>query len=420
MASEEVVVYPQSADGYTLRDAIGTGAFATVYRATVTAQPKHEVAVKVLGLEQFNVNWDDIRKEISVMTMLRHPNVVRIISSFVQDQELWIVMPLLAGGSTAHIMKLLHPKGFKDEAILATILRETLKGLEYFHKDARIHRDIKAGNILISAKGEVQIADFGVAGTMVEHGDRKKGRSTFTGTPCWMAPEVMEQTKGYDYKADVWSFGITAMEIAFGHAPYAKFEPLKVMLLTLQEEPPTCDFYEDQSTKFSKHFASLIKTCLNKNPAKRPNATKLLTAKFFQKAKEPSYIVEHLISKLPSLGDGVMYSGDKALTGAALERQQQQQAAERAQQKAAATAENPHLIPVSAPAWAFDSVSDVEGVKAAVAEGKADAAAAKAAEEAKAAAATAAAASSGDAAAAPAAAAAPVADAAAAPATDVN
>jgi serine/threonine protein kinase len=114
------------------------------------------------------VNWEHTRKEIAIMSMLRHDNVVRIIASFVDERELCIVMPLLDGGSCGHIMAHIAPTGFKDEAVLATILRETLQGLEYFHKDGRVHRDVKAGNILISAQGEVQVADFGVAGTLLE------------------------------------------------------------------------------------------------------------------------------------------------------------------------------------------------------------------------------------------------------------
>jgi serine/threonine-protein kinase OSR1/STK39 len=197
-------------------------------------------------------------------------------------------------------MKQIAANGFKDEVLIATILREALQGLQYFHKDGRIHRDIKAGNILIGQDGNVELADFGVAGTLMENGDRKKIRQTFTGTPCWMAPEVMEQTNGYDSKADIWSFGITAMELGYGRAPYAKYQPMKVLLLTLQEEPPTCEIYQDNSSKFSKNYHNLISKCLRKDPTKRPTAKKLLEHDFFKQAKDAEYIMEKIIKKLPA------------------------------------------------------------------------------------------------------------------------
>lgn len=131
-----------------------------------------------------STNWEEIRREILIQSLVHHSNVVRILTSFVVEQDLWLVMPLLEAGSCAHIMKTLYPMGIKDEAMVATILKEVLNGLLYFHKDGRLHRDLKAGNILISATGDVQLADFGVAGTLMENGDRKKARRTFTGTVC--------------------------------------------------------------------------------------------------------------------------------------------------------------------------------------------------------------------------------------------
>jgi serine/threonine-protein kinase OSR1/STK39 len=157
----------------------------------------------------------------------------------------------------------------------------------------------QAGNVLISSDGEVQIADFGVAGTLVEAGDRKKTRRTFVGTPCWMAPEVMEQSQGYDYKADIWSFGITALELAYGRPPYSQYQPMKVMLLTLQEPPPTPEVYEDNPKKISKHFRDLVAKCLKKEPGKRPTAEKLLEHKFFKLAKDNKYVVDHLLNLVP-------------------------------------------------------------------------------------------------------------------------
>ncbi|ORX71688.1 hypothetical protein BCR32DRAFT_250114, partial [Anaeromyces robustus] len=130
-------------------------------------------------------------------------------------------------------------------------------------------------------------------------GERKGLRKTFVGTPCWMAPEVMEQS-GYDYKADIWSFGITALEMATGRAPFAKYPPIKVLMLTIENEPPTLD--RDQCRhKYSRTFKEMIDTCLNKDPSKRPSAEKLLQHPFFKQAKKKSYLASTILHNVPSI-----------------------------------------------------------------------------------------------------------------------
>ncbi|GIL99125.1 hypothetical protein Vretimale_4388 [Volvox reticuliferus] len=296
--------WPMEASAYEILDDCGRGVSATVHRARCMTNGA-EVAVKLMNLESMNCDLDEIIHEAQTMRMYNHPNILPLYCSFVHEQELWMVMPFVAGGSVLHIMKYAYPEGL-NEIIIATIGREVLKGLDYVHKNGSIHRDVKAGNILVDGDGNVKLGDFGVAASLERGGSwghDKQARMTFVGTPCWMAPEVMEQTSGYDFSADIWSFGITLLEMCHGHAPFAKFPPMKVLLMTLQNPAPTL---EDKGQKhFPKALKDLVTRCLQKEKDKRPSAAQLLEHKFFKIAKDAKYLKDNLVGGLPPLSDRV-------------------------------------------------------------------------------------------------------------------
>ncbi|KAF9323360.1 hypothetical protein BGZ91_003624, partial [Linnemannia elongata] len=192
---------------YTLLEKIGTGSFGTVYKAIHNVS-KEVVAIKQINLEDSEEDISEIQQEIALLSQCDSEYITKYYGSCVKGFKLWIVMEYLAGGSCLDLLK---PGPFSEDHV-AIVLRELLLGLE----------DIKAANVLLSGNGDVKLADFGVA-AQLSH--QKSKRNTFVGTPFWMAPEVIKQA-GYDSKADIWSLGITAIEMARGEPPLAEYHPM--------------------------------------------------------------------------------------------------------------------------------------------------------------------------------------------------
>ncbi|KAI5081975.1 hypothetical protein GOP47_0001718 [Adiantum capillus-veneris] len=303
----EKKVFPTEAAAYDLLEEIGRGARAVVYRGTCKTL-NETVAIKRLDLDTVNSNLVHASAEAQIMSLIDHPNVINSYCSFIVDHFLWVVMPYMDGGSCLHLMKLRYPEGL-EEPLIAVILKETLKGLDYLHQQQHIHRDVKAGNILIDSSGAVKLGDFGTSACMFNGGDRQRCRRTLTGTPCWMAPEVLEEKIGYDCSADIWSFGITALELAHGHAPFSKYPPQKVLLMTMTSAAPCLDREKDKH--FSKAFKDVIKLCLNKEPSRRPTTEKLLKHPFFKHTKYNPTVVQKVLTGLGPLWEREKLLRDK-------------------------------------------------------------------------------------------------------------
>jgi len=303
--------WPCEAPAYKLERLIGRGAFAKVYTARCPQRGGDRVAVKVMDLEYITTEIADISREVTMMRLCSHPNVLACHAAFVFRSELYLVMPLCEKGSCLHIMTAAKAKGLGEgmaEDWLGYILGEVLQALGYLHEHGHIHRDIKAGNILLDHDGGVSLADFGVSSWLVQAGLRRRTAKTFVGTPCWMAPEVMEQVDGYDYKADIWSFGITALELAKGFAPYAFHPPMKVLLLTIQDAPPSLRSYATEKSctgeSFSRNFKEMLRMCLQKEARKRPTVQTLLHCKFFKTPRGTETLRNELLCHIENVSVG--------------------------------------------------------------------------------------------------------------------
>ncbi|KAH7312532.1 kinase-like domain-containing protein [Stachybotrys elegans] len=262
---------------YTKEYCIGGGSFGKVFKG-VDKRTGQAVAIKVIDIESAEDEVEDIIQEIAILSELQSPYVTKYYGSYARGAELWIVMEFCSGGSCADLMK----PGLIGEDYIAIIMRELLLGLDYLHSDKKLHRDVKAANVLLGSNGQVKLADFGVSGQLSATMTKK---NTFVGTPFWMAPEVIKQS-GYDHKADIWSLGITALELANGEPPYADIHPMKVLFLIPKNPPPVLE------GNFTKAFKEFIELCVQRDPKKRPTAKDLLRHPFIRKAKKTSYLTE--------------------------------------------------------------------------------------------------------------------------------
>lgn len=319
------VQYPVDSNAYKILGEIGVGVSAIVYKAICIPMNSSVVAIKSIDLDQSRAHFDNIRRETKIMSLLSHPNIVQAHCSFTVDRRLWVVMPFMSAGSLQSIISSSFPDGLSEPCI-AIVLKETLNAMSYLHNQGHLHRDIKAGNILIDSNGHVKLADFGVSASIYESNTDQGWASSscssrlmltdVAGTPYWMAPEVIHSHRGYSFKADIWSFGITALELAHGRPPLSHLPLSKSLLIKITQRFRFSEYEKhkrDKSKKFSKAFKDMVASCLDQDPSKRPSAEKLLKHSFFKNCKGLDFLVKNVLHGLPSVEK--RFKESKALGG---------------------------------------------------------------------------------------------------------
>ncbi|XP_020486550.2 STE20-like serine/threonine-protein kinase isoform X3 [Labrus bergylta] len=252
---------------------LGDGAFGKVFKAQ-NKQNGTLAAAKVIDTKTED-ELEDYMVEIDILASCDHPHIVKLLDAFYFEGKLWILIEFCAGGAVDAIM--LELERPLTEPQIRVVCRQTLEALCYLHENKVIHRDLKAGNILLSLDGEVKLADFGVSAKNTKTLQR---RDSFIGTPYWMAPEVVmcetSKDRPYDYKADIWSLGVTLIELAQVEPPNHEMNPMRVLLKIAKSEPPTLM----HPSRWSPEFSDFLRKSLDKNVDHRWSPVQLLQHPF--------------------------------------------------------------------------------------------------------------------------------------------
>ncbi|KRX04396.1 Protein kinase-like domain [Pseudocohnilembus persalinus] len=259
---------------FEILDLLGQGNYGSVYKA-LHKSTGELVAVKIVH------NTGEIsalKKEIIILKECQSEHIVRYYGSYFKDNNLWLIIEYCSAGSVIDLLKI--TKQQLNEHQIASILYFTLKGLQYLHSNRKIHRDIKAGNILLDHKGNAKLGDFGVS-AQLNHSQAYK--DTVIGTPFWMSPEILSNNK-YNNKTDIWSLGITAIELAEGEPPFSHLHPYRAMFII--KNKPAKGLTERE--KWGKQYNDFVEQCLQMDPEVRPSAEDLLQHPFITQVQNKS------------------------------------------------------------------------------------------------------------------------------------
>lgn len=278
---------------YKKLECVGRGAYGSVHKG-VFIPTGEVVALKIINLDGQDDDVEAIQKEVALLSSLRgsgDSNITRYHGCWLEGPHVWIVMDFAQGGSVRTLAKA-APNNSIEEKFTGVIMREVLQALAFLHRNNVIHRDLKAANVLISSDGRVMLCDFGVSALLATPHSK---RSTFVGTPQWMAPEVI-LGQAYDTKADIWGLGITLYEMVTGAPPHADQDHMRALMLIPKLKPPKLP----DSADASKEMREFLSLCLREVPGDRLSAEELSKSKWIKSAKGSVSILKELLNRYES------------------------------------------------------------------------------------------------------------------------
>lgn len=285
---------------------LGDGAFGKVEKAVSKTDRTLFAAAKAIEVQE-GEQLEDFLVEIDILTSCKHVNIVNLYACFFFENKLHMMLEFCGGGAVDAIMIELEKP--LTEKQIAYVARYTCEAVAFLHDNNVIHRDLKAGNILLTSDGVVKLADFGVSAKLK---DRNEKRDTFIGTPYWMAPEVMMcetfKDQPYDTRSDIWSFGITLIEMAQMEPPHSNVSPMRVLIKVQKSAPPTLE----NPSCWSIFFSDFLSQCLVKNPAERKTAKQILSHPFIANATDRHPILALLAEVNADIEEEVVIDEDRA------------------------------------------------------------------------------------------------------------